>query len=137
MSTRHATPTFGIDGWDESTTWEGEDGRKQTRATVTKRYRGDLEATGVMEYVMAYAADGTATYVGLERVTGTLAGRTGSFFFRDAGAFRDGVAASSFEIVDGSGTDELSGIRGSAAVDAVKADTQTMHLTYELDPPHT
>ena len=137
MTTRtratQATATFGIEGWDEQPTFDGDDGRKITRATVTKQYHGDLEATGVMEYVMAYAPDGTATFVGIERVDGRLAGRRGTFVMRDGGEFRDGVAASSFEILAGSGTGELSGLRGSAAVDAVKADTQAMRLRYELD----
>ena len=62
-------PTFGIERWDEQPTWQGDD-RKVTRATVVKRYHGALEATGTMEYVMAYAPDGTARYVGLERVDG-------------------------------------------------------------------
>ena len=57
--TEHATPTFGIEAWDEHPTWEGDDGRSVTRATVTKRYHGELDATGVMEYVMAYAPDGS------------------------------------------------------------------------------
>ena len=128
-----ATATFGIDGWDEQPTFEGEDGRKITRATVTKGYHGDLEATGAMEYVMAYAPDGTATFVGIERVEGRLGGRRGSFVMRDTGEFRDGVAASAFEVLAGSGTDELQGLRGTATVDAVKADTQTMQLSYQLD----
>ena len=131
--TEHATPTFGIEGWDEQSTWEGDDGRKHTRATVTKRYRGDLDATGVMEYVMAYAPDGTATFVGIERFEGRLGDRRGTFVMRDGGEFRDGVAASSFEILAGSGTGELTGLRGTASVDAVKADTQSMRLTYEFD----
>jgi hypothetical protein len=131
--TEHATPTFGIEGWDEQPTHEEADGRKITRATVTKRYRGDLDGIGVMEYVMAYAPDGTATFVGLERVDGRLGARTGTFVMRDVGEFRDGVAASSFEVVAGSGTDGLRGISGSATVDAIKADTQTMHLSYDLE----
>ena len=128
-----AMATFGIDGWDEQPTFEGDDGRKITRATVTKGFHSDLEATGVMEYVTAYAPDGTATFVGIERVDGRLGGRRGSFVMRDSGEFRDGVAASSFEILAGSGTGELSGLRGSAAVDAVKADAQAMRLRYEFD----
>ena len=132
-SATEAMATFGIDGWDEQPTFEADDGRKITRATVTKGYHGDLEATGVMEYVMAYAPDGTATFVGIERVDGHLGGRRGSFLMRDGGEFRDGVAASSLEILAGSGTGELSGLRGSATVDAVKADTQTMRLTYDFD----
>ena len=131
--TEHATPTFGIEAWDEHPTWEGDDGRRVTRATVTKRYHGELDATGVMEYVMAYAPDGSAIYVGLERVDGRLGNRTGSFVLQDAGRFVDGVAVSTFVIVEGSGTGELAGIRGTARVDATKADTQTMQLTFELD----
>ncbi len=100
---------------------------------MTKGYHGDLEATGVMEYVMAYAPDGTATFVGIERVDGRLGGRRGTFVMRDGGEFRDGVAASTFEILAGSGTGELTGVRGTATVDAVKADTQTMRLAYEFD----
>jgi hypothetical protein len=128
-----ATATFGIDGWDEQPTFEGDGGRKITRATVTKGYHGDLEGTGVMEYVMAYAPDGTATFVGIERFEGRLGDRRGTFVMRDGGEFRDGVAASSFEILAGSGTGELTGLRGTASVDAVKADTQSMRLTYEFD----
>ena len=129
----NATATFGIDGWDEQPTFEGDEGRKITRATVTKAYHGDLEATGVMEYVMAYAPDGTATFVGIERVDGRLGDRRGTFVMRDGGEFRGGVAASSFEILAGSGTGHLTGLRGTAAVDAIKADTQTMRLTYAFD----
>ena len=124
-------PTFGIERWDEHPTWQGDD-RKITRATVVKRYVGALDAIGTMEYVMAYAPDGTARYVGLERVDGTLDGHPGSFVFEDTGTFRDGVAASSFRIVEGSGTGELTGISGQASVDAVHADTQTMTLEYAL-----
>ena len=124
-------PTFGIERWDEHPTWEGDD-RKITRATVVKRYRGPLEATGTMEYVMADAPDGAARYAGLERVEGTLEGRRGAFVFEDTGEFRDGVAASNFRIVDGSGTGDLAGISGTATVDAVHADTQTMTLDYAL-----
>jgi len=131
--TTKATATFEIDKWDEHPTHESDDGRKMTRATVTKRYQGELIGVGTMDYVMAYAPDGTASYVGLERVEGEIGGRTGTFVFQDVGGFRDGVAESEFRILDGSGTGGLQGIRGTARVDAVHADTQTMHLDYELD----
>lgn len=128
--------TFGIDQWDEAPTWTGGD-RKITRATVVKAYHGALEAVGTMEYVMAYAPDGTARYTGIERVEGTLDSRHGSFLMEDAGTFRDGVAASAFRIIEGSGTEALTGITGSASVDAVKADTQRMRLEYELSASDT
>ena len=132
MATR-VTPTFGIRAWDEQPWHEGENGRKLTRATVTKTYEGALQGEGTMEYVMAYADAARATFVGIERFEGSLDGRSGSFVMKDVGRFEDGVAASSFEILPGSGTGDLQGIRGSATVDAVKADTQTMTLDYDLE----
>ena len=132
MATR-VTPTFGIRAWDERPWHEGENGRKLTRATVTKTYEGALQGEGTMEYVMAYADTARATFVGIERFEGSLDGRSGSFVMKDVGRFEDGVAASWFEILPGSGTGDLQGIRGSATVDAVKADTQTMTLDYDLE----
>ncbi len=86
-----------------------------------------------MQYVMSYLNETSSTFVGLERIEGNLAGRAGSFVMKDVGRFEAGVARSSFEILAGSGTDGLEGIRGSAQVDAVHADEQTMILDYELD----
>ena len=129
---KQATARFGIKRWDEQPWHEGENGRKLTRATVVKPYSGDLEGEGTMEYVMAYSSEASAVYVGIERVEGRLDGRAGTFAMKDEGTFEDGVAASSFTIVEGSGTGELEGIRGRASVDAVKADTQTMTIEYDL-----
>ncbi|HEV7604373.1 MAG TPA: DUF3224 domain-containing protein [Candidatus Limnocylindrales bacterium] len=130
--TERAKATFGIKSWDEAPWHDSRDGRKLTRATVVKTYSGDLEGEGTMQYVMAYASEASAIFVGIERVEGRLAGRSGAFAMKDEGTFEGGVAASSFEIVEGSGTGDLRGIRGRASVDAVKADTQTMTLEYEL-----
>jgi hypothetical protein len=130
---KHATATFEIKSWDEKPWHEGDDGRKLTRATVVKTYSGDLDGEGTMEYVMAYASESSAIYVGIELVDGRLGGRAGTFAMKDAGTFEGGVAASTFEIIEGSGTRELAGITGRASVDATKADTQTMTLEYDLD----
>lgn len=130
---RTGSATFGIDKWDEKPWYEGANGQKLTRATVVKTYHGDLEGEGTMEYVMAYTDAKRAVYVGMEQVVGSLAGAKGSFVMQDRGTFEDGVAASSFEIVEGSGTDQLSGIRGRASVDAVEADEQRLSIEYDLD----
>jgi hypothetical protein len=131
--TIQANATFGIKSWDEKPWHEGDHGRKLTRATVVKTYSGDLNGEGTMEYVMNYSNEKAAIFVGLERVTGHLDGRHGTFVMKDDGVFENGVAASSFEIVEGSGTGELAGIRGRASVDAIKADTQTITVDYTLD----
>ncbi len=53
-----------------------------------------------------------ATYVGQIHITGTLKGRVGSFALNDSGTFTGGVARSRIEVIQGSGTGELSSISG-------------------------
>ena len=62
------TATFEVKGWDENPQDEGEGLPKITRASVTKEFSGDIVGTAALEYLMVYAEDGTAAFVGLERV---------------------------------------------------------------------
>ena len=61
---KHAHAHFAIKGWDEKPYSEGHDLPKMTRASVTKTYTGDIDATGHVEYLMMYRSDGSATFVG-------------------------------------------------------------------------
>jgi uncharacterized protein DUF3224 len=70
---------FSIKSWDEKPYSEGKDLPKMTRASVDKTFTGDIDGERHVEYVMMYRSDGTAAFVGLERITGRLAGRNGSF----------------------------------------------------------
>src|SRR6266508_2090077 len=74
-----ANSRFTIKRWDEKPYGEGEDLPKLTRATVTKTFTGDIAGEGHIEYLMMYRGDGSATFVGLERVVGQVAGKAGSF----------------------------------------------------------
>jgi hypothetical protein len=78
---------FAITAWDEKPYSEGPDLPRLTRATVTKTFTGDLSGEGTVEYLMMYRSDGSATFVGLERVTGQLAGKSGSFVVQRTGTF--------------------------------------------------
>ena len=70
---------FNITGWDEKPYSEGPDLPKLTRAAVTKTFTGDIAGEGHVEYLMMYGGDGSATFVGLERIVGNVAGKVGSF----------------------------------------------------------
>ena len=61
---------FAIKSWDEKPYSEGPDLPKLTRAVVTKTFTGDIAGDGNVEYLMMYRSDGSATFVGLERVVG-------------------------------------------------------------------
>jgi hypothetical protein len=125
-----ATGTFSITSWDEQPYQEREGGAKLTRASVTQAFSGDLAGEGSVQWLMSYAPDGTAAFVGMQLVSGTLGGRTGSFVIQDTGAFEGGVARGQWTVVGGSGAGDLAGITGRGGFEA--GQDATYSLDYEL-----
>jgi uncharacterized protein DUF3224 len=117
---------FEITGWDETPFDEGVGVSKLTEALVSKKYSGDVEGTSTTKWLMAYAPDKTATYVGIERIQGTVGGRHGTLVVMHDGRFEDGVASADLRIV--SGTDQLKGVTGSGMFRADPAGTVEMDL---------
>ncbi len=106
--------------WQE-TTWDGQPAAdvaapKMTVASDTATITGEIEGEVADRWLMSYAADGTARFVGLTLVTGTVAGRTGTFVLQHAGRFDAEGLHSDVTTVPGSGTGELSGISGVGTV---------------------
>lgn len=101
-----------ITGWDEHAYDVRKGEARTTRAKATKTYDGDIEGEASITYLMAYAEDGSATFVGLEHVTGSVAGRKGSFAMTHIGRFEGGVPTAKVEVAPGSGTEELAGLKG-------------------------
>ena len=133
-----ATITVTAQTWDEQRVVEADDRHAVARATYTTALAGDLEGSSTAALLLSYV-DGEADrpeslvgpYVGYEQVTGTLAGRTGTFVLALRGAHTGGVARTDCEIVDDSGTGGLTGIRGAGRY-AADAMTYTMTLDYTL-----
>lgn len=132
MSTT-ANARFAIKSWDEKPYSEGEGLPKMTRASVSKTFTGDLEGEGQVEYLMMYRSDGTAAFVGLERIVGRLGGKTGSFVLQRTGVFEGGEAKESYTVVPGSGTGELGGLRGNGSSAVGHGMEHPFTLTYDLD----
>ena len=128
-----ANARFSIKSWDEKPYSEGKDLPKMTRASVDKTFTGDIDGEGHVEYVMMYRSDGTAAFVGLERITGRMAGRNGSFVLQRTGVFEDGRAKESYAVVTGSGTGELRSLRGEGTSSVGHAADYPFALNYELD----
>jgi hypothetical protein len=128
-----ATARFAISNWDEKPLDGGGDLPKLTRAAVTKTFAGEIEGEGHVEYLMLYRGDGSATFVGLERVVGRLAGRAGSFVLQRTGTFEHGVATEAYVVIPGSGTGDLRGLRGEGASAVGHGTEHPMTLNYELD----
>jgi hypothetical protein len=107
-----ANARFAIKNWDENSYGEGEDLPKLTRASVTKTYTGDIEGEGQVDYLMMYRSDGSATFVGLERIVGRIDGKSGTLVLQRTGVFEDGQAKESYSVIPGSATGDLRGLQG-------------------------
>ncbi|HYT73757.1 MAG TPA: DUF3224 domain-containing protein [Vicinamibacterales bacterium] len=128
-----ASARFSIKSWDEKPYSEGKDLPKMTRASVDKTFTGDIDGEGHVEDVMMYRSDGTAAFVGLERITGRIADRNGSFVLQRTGVFENGQAKESYSVVTGSGTGELRSLRGEGTSSVGHAADYPFALNYELD----
>lgn len=131
--TNVANCRFTIKNWDEKSYSEGQDLPKLTRAAVTKTFSGDIAGEGHVEYLMMYRSDGSAAFVGLERVVGQVAGKSGSFVLQRSGVFEDGTAKESYSVIPGSGTGELRNLRGEGTTSVGHGMEHPMTLRYELD----
>ena len=132
---QRANARFAITGGDEKPYGEDPDLPKLTRAAVTKTFSGDIEGEGQVEYLMMYRGDGSATFVGLERVVGRIGGRSGSFVLQRTGIFEGGVAKETYSVVPGSGTGELRGLRGDGTSAVGHGSEHPFVLDYELVEP--
>lgn len=99
------------------------------RMLLDKQYHGDLIGVGQGEMLSAgNPAVGSAGYVAIEHVTGTLGDRSGSFALQHAGVMHDGTSQLAISIVPGSGTGDLAGIAGTLKIDII----ERQHY-YQLD----
>jgi hypothetical protein len=102
------------------------------RMSIDKQFRGDLEAASRGEMLMAgTAVAGSAGYVAMERVTGSLHGRSGTFVLQHSGTMNRGAAQLTVTVVPDSGTGELTGLRGAMRID-VSAGAHSYTFDYEL-----
>lgn len=126
-----ANARFAITNWNEQPYGEGSDLPKLTRASVTKTFTGDIEGDAHVEYLMMYRSDGTAAFVGLERIVGKIGGKAGSFVLQRSGVFEGGQAIESYSVISGSGTGELRTLRGDGASSVGHGLEHAFVLNYE------
>ena len=128
-----ANARFAITNWEEKPYSEGQDLPKLTRASVTKTFTGDIEGEGQVEYLMMYRTDGSATFVGLERIVGRIGDKSGSFVLQRLGVFEGGQAKESYSVIPGSATGDLQGLRGDGSSAVGHGTEHPFTLVYELN----
>jgi hypothetical protein len=106
------------------------------RYSLDKQYHGDLEATSKGEMLTAGTdVKGSAGYVAIERVTGTLGGRKGSFVLQHTGTMNRGTPTLTVSVVPDSGTDELAGLTGTLTI-IIADGKHSYDFEYSLPESH-
>lgn len=124
---------FEIKSWDEKPYFEGKDKSKLTRAVIKKTYTGDIDGEGTLEYLMAYNPDGSAHFVGIERIEGKVGTRSGSFVLSHEGTFHAGVVKSDFKVVAGFAAAGLHGLAGSGSFTTGHSMTVPIAFNYRFE----
>ena len=102
------------------------------RMLLDKRFHGALDATSMGQMLaMRSKIAGSAGYVAMELVQGTLAGRVGSFVLQHSGSMNRGAATLSLTVVADSGTDALEGLDGSMQI-IISEGTHIYKFDYSL-----
>ena len=103
------------------------------RLTLDKKFHGDLEAVsqGVM-VSSGTAVEGSAGYVAIEKVTGTLRGKKGSFVLQHLGTMKGGAFHLTVQVLPDSGTDELEGLTGTMQIHIAPGGAHTYTFDYAL-----
>ena len=104
------------------------------RLSINKTFSGDLQATSKGEMLSAgTAVKGSAGYVAMERVTGMLHGKSGSFVLQHSGTMNRGAPQLTVSVVPDSGTGELTGLTGTLGIQIV--DGKHLYaMEYEISP---
>jgi Protein of unknown function (DUF3224) len=129
----HATGRIDVQTYQPQPYEEVDEGPNLVEIHVSEAFSGDVEGAGIARFLQAVRDDGSASFVGIERVTGSVGGRTGSFLLQDAGTLEENTVEGEWFVVPGSGTGELRGLRGEGGFIAELGQHATITLDYWFD----
>ncbi|RLK55216.1 DUF3224 domain-containing protein [Actinokineospora cianjurensis] len=130
-----ASGTFTVDAWEPESPYDQRDGVDLGHTVLRKTFSGGLAATSEVHMTSAVAAaTGAAAYVAIERVEGTLDGRTGSFVLLHSATSYEADSSErslTVAVVAGTGAGELSGLTGTLRITKT-GDEHQYDLEYTL-----
>lgn len=131
--TKHAEGTFTLTSWEQNTYSDRRAAGKLTRTRIGQSLIGSLTGQSAAELPMCCRQDGAAHFTGLQRVTGELGGRAGSFAPQASGSY-DGIQTiTRWQVIPGCGTGDLRGLKGSGVSAAPSGPDGSYVLDHELD----
>jgi Protein of unknown function (DUF3224) len=117
-------------------TYNQAEGSLLGRMSIDKQFRGDLEASSQGEMLSAgTGVKGSAGYVAIERVSGALQGRSGTFVLQHSATMTRGVPQLSITVVPDSGTDGLAGIAGRMTIE-IDGGNHSYDFEYTIAEAH-
>lgn len=129
-SKAHATGRIEVDSYEPKPFDEPSDGPQLVEIHVREKFVGDIEGDGVARFLQAQRQDGSASFVGIERVTGRVAGKQGTFLLQDVGTVEDDIVSGKWFVVPASGTGQLTGLRGNGGFRANLGEGAQVHLDH-------
>ncbi|WP_424186843.1 DUF3224 domain-containing protein [Actinokineospora sp. G85] len=129
-----AKATLRMSDWKEELYQDEATAIKLAKADSIATFSGDIEGSGVAQWLLAYPEGVPATFVGFQSVTGKVSGRSGSFVLKMTGTYESDTADVSWSVVPGSGTGELEGLAGEGGYRAPLGTTDlpvTLNYTVE------
>jgi uncharacterized protein DUF3224 len=128
QSTTRANAVITVHKYEPSAYDEPAEGPALTRIHVEESFSGDISGDGVAEFLQAARSDGSASFAGIERVTGAVGGRAGTFLLQDAGTVAGNIVSGDWFVIPGSGTGALAGPRGTGGFRANLGEGAQVHL---------
>jgi Protein of unknown function (DUF3224) len=111
-----------------------DEGAALSRMSIDKQFHGDLEATSKGEMLATMdKATQSGGYVAIERVTGTLGGKKGSFVLQHSSTMRRGQPKQNVSVAPGSGTGELTGLSGSLIINIAADGAHSYDFEYSFN----
>ena len=126
----HAEARIAVQTYEPEPYDEPSDAPALVRIHVEEQFSGDIEAAGVANFLQLSLAEDSASFVGLERVTGQVGERSGTFVLQDEGTLEGTTVSGRWFVVPGSGTAELDGLRGEGGFTAQVGEGADVTLDY-------
>src|SRR5262249_34414254 len=126
----HARGTIDVRTYEPTTFDRPAEGPALVRIHVSEEFSGDIEGEGVAESLQTARSESEASFVGVERVTGSIGGRSGTFVFQDDGTLEGTSVSGTWFVVPGSGTGELRGLRGEGGFETDLGQGADVTLDY-------
>ncbi len=113
---------------------EPAEGPALVEVQLTETFTGDIEGEGTGRVVQAARKDGSATFVAIERVRGSIGGRKGTFLLQVSGTVVGKEMHAEWWVVPGSGTGQLTQLHGDGGFTAQLGQRGSIWLDYSFGP---